>query len=151
MSDHHDRPLPRGVMIALAAVVAFTIVAVAVARLSGFDPSQGPSAAEVASRDLRFIDVGDGHLDVYDVATGTRLERLAPDEDGFIFGLLRTLERERRKHGASMDAPYRVTYREDGHFTLEDRTTAFFVELRAFGSTNERAVGRFLTVPQTSE
>ncbi len=147
----HDSPFPRGVLIAMAALVGFTILAVAVARLTGFDPSQGDLAAEVASRDLRFVEVEQGDLAVYDASTGVLLETLSAGDDGFIRGLLRTLERERRKHAVALDAPYRVTYRADGHFTLEDQSTDFLINLRAFGATNEHALGRFLAPPAAAQ
>ncbi|MCG6897627.1 MAG: phosphonoacetaldehyde hydrolase [Thiocapsa sp.] len=145
MSEFHDRPFPRGVLIAVASLIGFTILAIAVARLSGFDPSQGPRPAEVAGRDLLFIEIGQGELAVHDAASGSLLETLPAGEDGFIRGVLRTLARERRIHDVEPDAPFRLSLREDGHVTLEDRTTDFFVDLKAFGATNEAAFGRFLS------
>lgn len=144
----HDRPFPRHILIAIAALVGFTILAVALARITGYDPTQIPLEAEVAGRDIRFVDGDRGDLNVYDASTGVLLEVIPPDEDGFIRGLLRTLERERGKHGVDLDGPYRVSYRADGHFTLEDGSTEFLVSLRAFGATNEAAIGRFLSPQQ---
>jgi putative photosynthetic complex assembly protein len=147
----HDRPFPRGVLIAVASLIGFTILAIAIARLSGYDPSQAPASPEVAVRDLRFVEVGEGNIAVYDDATGELLETLPPESDGFIRGVLRTLIRERRMHGVDPDGPYRLSLRENGRFTLDDPTTDFFIDLRAFGLTNEAAVGRFLSASPTAE
>jgi putative photosynthetic complex assembly protein len=105
-------------LIAVASLIGFTILAVAVARLTGFDPSQAPVSPEVAVRDLNFVEIGQGDLAVYDAESGVLLETLPPGEDGFIRGVLRTLERERRMHGVALDGPYRVSLRENGRFTL---------------------------------
>lgn len=145
MSDMHDQPFPRGILIAIASLVGFTIFAVAVARLTGFDPSQAPVSPVVQVRDLRFEDAGDGDLAVYDHATGALVEMLPPEGDGFIRGVLRTLARERRMHSVDPNGPYRLSLRENGRYTLEDPTTDFLVDLRAFGPTNEAAVGRFMS------
>ncbi len=149
MSDMHDQPFPRGILIAIASLVGFTILAVGVARLTGFDPSQAPLSPAVQVRDLRFVEVGEGELAVYDDATDALLEKLPPQGDGFIRGVLRTLARERRMHSVDPDGPYRLSLRENGRYTLEDLTTDFFVDLRAFGPTNEAAVGRFLSASPT--
>ncbi|WP_296804823.1 photosynthetic complex assembly protein PuhC [Thiocapsa sp.] len=151
MTELHDRPFPRSMLIAVASLIGFTILAVAVARLTGFDPSQAPVSPEVAVRDLSFVEVGQGDLAVYDAESGVLLETLPPGEDGFIRGVLRTLERERRMHSVALDGPYRLSLRENGRFTLEDQTTDFFIDLRAFGPTNEAAVGRFLSAQPAAQ
>jgi putative photosynthetic complex assembly protein len=151
LTELHDRPFPRGVLIAVAALIGFTILAVGFARLTGFDPSQAPLSPEVAVRDIRFVDVGDGDLAVYDDATGALLETLPPEADGFIRGVLRTLLRERRMHSVDLDGPYRLSLRENGRYTLEDQTTEFFIDLRAFGPTNEASFARFLSKAPTLE
>jgi putative photosynthetic complex assembly protein len=151
LTELHDRPFPRGVLIAVASLIGFTILAVAIARLAGFDPSQEPVSPAVAVRDLNFVEIDQGHLAVYDASSGALLETLPPGEDGFIRGVLRTLARERRMHEVAPDGPYRVSLRENGRFTLEDPTTEFFIDLRAFGPTNEAAVGRFLSAPPTAQ
>jgi len=145
LTELHDRPFPRGLLIAVASMIGFTILVVGAARLTGFDPSQAPVTPEVAARDLRFVELEPGDIEVYDATTGILLETLPQGEDGFIRGLLRTLARERRMHGVDPDGPYRLSFRENGHFTLEDQTTDFFIELRAFGATNEASVARFLS------
>ncbi|WP_242467333.1 photosynthetic complex assembly protein PuhC [Thiocapsa imhoffii] len=146
----HDRPFPRGILIALAALIAFTVLAVGIARLSGFDPSQEPRSPATVMRDVRFVDADNGFLQVYDFDTGELIEAIEPNEDGFLRGLLRTLLRERRLHQTDLDGPYRVSLRENGHFTIEDLSTDFYVDLRPFGRDNEAAIGRFVASPQTS-
>jgi putative photosynthetic complex assembly protein len=105
---------------------------------------------EAEARDLTFVEVDGGDLAIYDAATGDLLESVPPGKDGFIRGVLRTLERERRKHGVALDGPYRVSRRENGRYMLEDQATGFLIDLRAFGPTNEAAVGRFLPPQPTT-
>jgi putative photosynthetic complex assembly protein len=150
LTELHDRPFPRGILIAIASLVGFTILIVGIARLTGYDPSQAPLSPEAAARDLTFVEVGRGDLAIYDAATGDLLETVPPGQDGFIRGVLRTLERERRMHGVALDGPYRVSRRENGRYMLEDQATGFRIDLRAFGPTNEAAVGRFLESQPTT-
>lgn len=146
MSDLHDRPVPKGALIAIASVVVFTILAVGIARLTGFDPRQATLSPEIASLDLRFDEVESGELLVWG-PDDTLIERVPVGEDGFIRGLLRTLHRERRMHGVDLDGPYRLSLREGGYYLLLDPSTDFTVDLRAFGPDNKAALARFMANP----
>jgi putative photosynthetic complex assembly protein len=95
-----------------------------------------PRPAPVESRDLRFADLPDGSVAVFDARSGASIAQLAPGTGGFVRGALRGLARERRReNGAGEEASFRLATWPDGAFTLEDTVTGHVIDLRAFGRT----------------
>ena len=144
-----QRPFPRGVLIAVAALIGFTIVMVGVARLTGAKMAQAPLTPEAHSRDIRFVDRKDGSTDVYDVATGQVIQTLAPGGEGFIRGILRSMARQRSGYGVSISEPFHLARRTNGDLTLYDPTTGILLDLRAYGVTNEGSFAALIP-PQPS-
>lgn len=145
MSDPFaDRPLPRATLLGAGALVAFTLVAVAVARLGGIETAPVPSVPSLESRDLRFLDQADGAVAVYDLEDGSTVALLPAGSNNFIRGALRGLARERKRQDIGMEPPFRVTRWADGRYTLEDTATQRMIDLRAFGSTNVQAFADLL-------
>jgi putative photosynthetic complex assembly protein len=146
MSDpFRDQPFPVGALIGAAALLAFTLLAVSVARLTGVSPSPMPLAPAVESRDVRFADRPDGAVLVYDAGkAGDLIYVVPPDTEHFLRGVLRGCARERRSMGASETVPFRLTQRADGSVTLEDLATHRVVDLAAFGPTNQEAFAKLL-------
>lgn len=152
MSDpFRDQPFPRGALLAVAALLGFTVVAVGIVRLSTL--GQEPPALEQAetSRSLRFVDQGDGIVFVYDHQTDARIAILEPGTENFIRGVLRALARERRIQDESSNAPFRLNRHSDGRLTLDDPSTGRRVELRAFGQTNVAAFAQLLEAPAAGD
>ncbi|CAH2601018.1 Phosphonate-binding protein [Rhodovastum atsumiense] len=146
MSDpFHNRPIPRGVLIGAGLLIAFTITLAAATRLSGSTEVFAPTAAPVASRDLRFEDRPDGSIVVISAEDGSTVEVLAPGTNGFTRATLRGLARERKRDDLGAVAPFRLTRWADGRLTLEDVATGRRVDLEAFGSSNVQAFGRLLS------
>jgi putative photosynthetic complex assembly protein len=140
MSDPFaDRPLPRATLLGAAALVAFALTAVAAARFGGIETAQPPSAPQLESRDLRFLDQADGAVAVYDLSDGRAVALLAPGSNNFIRGALRGLARERKRQEIGTEPPFRLTRWADGRYTLEDTATRRVIDLRAFGPTNVQA------------
>ncbi len=88
----NNRPFPRGVLIAVAALLSFIIVMISIARLTGMKMELAPVTPEVQTREIKFLDLPEGALGVYDAATGTLLETLPPGE-------WRLYSRRVEKHG----------------------------------------------------
>ncbi|MBK1721672.1 photosynthetic complex assembly protein PuhC [Thiocystis violacea] len=148
MSDAFGgRPFPKGVLIAVAALLGFTIIMISVARLTGFMMPQAPVTAEVQARDIAFLEQTDGSMAVTDVATGEVIQTLPAGSEGFIRGVLRSLARQRRGYDAPLSEPFRLALRESGDYTLEDPVTGILLDLRAFGETNQAAFAELLSVP----
>ena len=132
---------------AVGVVLLACVLAIAAARLSGFEPGTATNALAVASIQLGFADSDDGSVTIYDWDSGAELQTLAPGEGSFIRGVLRSLVRERRSRGLMIDDPFRLTRFDDGSLTLKDPLTDRDIALQAFGPSN---VGAFAVLLESS-
>jgi putative photosynthetic complex assembly protein len=123
----------------IGVVLLACVLAVAAARLSGFETGNAPAADPVASIRLGFADSENGAVNIYVWDSGADLQTLAPGEGSFIRGVLRSLVRERRSRGLLIDDPFRLTRYDDGSLTLDDPLTGREIALQAFGPTNADA------------
>ena len=135
-------PLPRGVVQALAALVAFTLIGVAAVRLSG-ESIRGADAPTAQQRSLRFVDGPGGSVSVIDARTGALIDSVH-GEAGFLRGSLRALARERKKRGLDGGPPFDLIARTDGRLTLSDPATGERLDLESFGPTNAAVYRRWL-------
>lgn len=145
MSEQPFNPLPRKALIAIAALIGFTLLVVVVARLTGYNAHQAPDSPVVKSRDLRFTEGPDGVVAVADAANGTRIAMLPAGNEGFVRGVLRFMERDRRARHTTADTPFRLAVHADGRMTLTDLGSQRVLELNSFGPTNTGAFSGFLT------
>lgn len=143
-SHSHDETIPKGLLVAAAALVLVSLVSVAAVRLSGTQ-IRSPDASPVLTRSLRFEDRSDGSVAVIDGKTGVVLERVQ-GEAGFLRGALRALARERRLRELGPEAAFDLIGRADGRLTLVDPATGGRIDLDSFGPTNAGSFVRLLTV-----
>lgn len=138
---------PRWFLIGAGALVVFSLVSVALVRLTGNGPDQRravePSAVQ---RPLRFEDRPDGSIAVVDGRTG-ELVTAVQGEQGFLRGALRALSRERRARGLGPEQPFQLIARPDGRLTLIDPVTEQRIDLESFGPTNAGTFARLLETP----
>ena len=134
--DHHQQDVPRGILIAAGLMIAFTIALVGAARLELLPEVERPAVDEVVSRDIQFQDSADGSISVVDASAGKEIDRLEPGTNGFLRATVRGLATERKQLGLGSEAPFRLTYWEDGSLSLDDLATGQRVNLEAFGPTN---------------
>jgi putative photosynthetic complex assembly protein len=139
-----DRRFPLGALIGASALIAFSLLATGLARLSGIGTSFVPAAGIVESRALRFEDRADGAVTVSEVGSERLVDVLAPGTNGFIRGVLRGLARERRREDLGTAQPFLLTRWSDGRLSIEDAATHVRIELIAFGPTNIAAFARLL-------
>ncbi len=147
----HHMPVPRGPLLAAAALVIATLVGVATIRVTGVDVSTRSQAAVVAQRALHFEDQPDGSVRVLDARPGQApqlLQVIDPGAGGFLRGALRALVRQRRAAGLGAEAPFVLTARADGRLTLVDPATTERVDLESFGPTNAAVFAQLLAAPQ---
>lgn len=145
MSDPFaDRPLPKGPLIAAAALIGISLVFAATARLTNSLTGVVPEATPVESRDLRFEDGGNAVMLVYATADEQLIAALPTATNGFIWGVLRSFARQRKLNAIAPEQPFRLTRWSDGRVSLEDLATARRVELDSFGPTNANAFARLL-------
>ena len=134
--------LPRGVLMAIAALVLVTLVAVAAVRLSGTNIRE-PDAAVVTQRALLFDDGADGSVVVTDATTGDVAARIH-GEQGFLRGTLRAMARQRRLNGEGKGPPLVLMAHSDGRLTLFDPVTQQRIALESFGPTNAAVFANLL-------
>lgn len=144
MNEPHDRPIPAGLLIGAAALIALAVVFACAARLTGIGATKTPASPQRVMRELRFLDQPDGSIFVYDAGSSRYIGAVAAGGDGFLRGTLRSLVRERRRDGVRSDAPFRIATADGSHLTLEDPATGRRIDLGAFGPTNEQAFARFV-------
>lgn len=141
---HAQETIPRGLLLAMGALVLVSLTAVSAVRLSGVS-IHAPDAAATVTRSLRFEDRADGSVAVIDARTGRQIDAVH-GEAGFLRGALRAMARERRKRELGPEAPFELVGRADGRLTLLDPATAERIDLESFGPTNAATFARLLTV-----
>jgi putative photosynthetic complex assembly protein len=137
--------VPRGALLAIAALVATALLGAATVRLSGIEIRE-PDAPALVVRELRFVDLPDGGVGVDDVRQGVRIATFE-GENGFLRSTLRGLARERRRSGIGEEPPFELVGRADGRLTLIDPTTRRIIDLESFGPTNAAVFARLLPQP----
>lgn len=98
-------------------------------------PDLSRSGGEL-SREIHFVRGAKDSLYVVDVATGATLQSYAAMEGGFVRGVLRPLDHERKRHDVDLDAPYRVVRESGGRLTLRDEASNVEIDVAAFGPTS---------------
>ncbi len=142
MATQPTEVLPRGVLIAIGALLLIALAGTAAVRLSGVSVRE-PDAMTVASRALRFDDGADGSIVITDATTGQPAARIT-GEQGFLRGTLRAVVRERKLRGLVSAVPLQLTSRADGRLTLTDPVTGSRIDLESFGPTNAAVFARWL-------
>jgi putative photosynthetic complex assembly protein len=136
--------VPKGGIIAAAALVLFSLATVTTVRLTGMGEVHMTLPAAVQSRDLQFADGQNGAVLVYDAGDHRLIDTLAPGSNGFVRVVLRGLARERRLGDIGAQPPFRLTRYSGGQITLTDTSTNKQIDLGAFGSTNTEAFARLM-------
>jgi putative photosynthetic complex assembly protein len=134
--------LPRGVLLAIGALMFISMAGTATVRWSGMSIHE-PDAAPASVRVLRFEDGTDGSVLVIDAATGQTAARMT-GEQGFLRGTLRAMARERKRSGLGSEPPFELIGRADGRLTLADPATGQRIDLESFGPTNAAVFARLL-------
>jgi hypothetical protein len=137
-------PFPKWVLMCAGGIIAFSLIAVGLVRITGNGPDQR-AAAPAVQRSLVFLDQKDGGVLVGDGLTGETLTVLY-GEQGFVRGALRALSRERHARGLGAKLPFDLVVRVDGRVTLMDPSTGHRVDLESFGPTNTAEFARFLAM-----
>lgn len=145
---HHNHKIPRGALYGAFAIVLATIVASAFGRATGEGVVAAPSPDPTATREFRFDRDAEGAVAVYTLEAAEPMIVLPADEAGFIAGVLRGLEYERRVRGIDATEGYRLIRSKDGRLTLLDLATDRRIELRGFGRDNYEAFQRLMSLKE---
>lgn len=136
--------VPRGALVLGGAMIGFTILLAASARLFGFGAFHDTLAREVTSRELQFVDMPSGGVRVLDAPGHAVVAELQPGTNGFLRGALRTLTHARRVNGIGAAPPFRLVRYTDGRLILIDPSTQQRVTITSFGPTQVEAFDRLL-------
>ena len=107
------KPFPRGMLIAVAAMVGLSILFAASASLWDFGATRIEYAPVTDSRDLVFKDLKNGSVGVVDAAGQQQIAEVKPGQDGFVRVVMRSMARDRAVRGVGSDVAFRLA-RLDG-------------------------------------
>jgi putative photosynthetic complex assembly protein len=144
------RPFPRAVLIGAALLIGFVILAAAMVRVTGVGGTETPLPPVLESRELVFLDDGQGTTQVQIAGEDGTLAELESGVDGFVLGVMRGMVRERKAYEVPLEEPYVISLREGGVLLFEDPLTGRRIDLRAFGPTNTAAFARLLRAEPAS-
>jgi putative photosynthetic complex assembly protein len=145
--DHHSQQFPKAALLGAAALIAVSLGLVALSRHNGVGATRMPVAEAVTTRELRFEDMANGGITVYDTQAGEVVTTVEPGTNGFLRGVLRSLARERRREEVGPLPPFQLTRWADGRLSLHDPMTGQVVNLEVFGPTNVDVFAQLLTTP----
>jgi putative photosynthetic complex assembly protein len=143
MSELSRSPASPALLLAAFGMAMVAVIGAWIGAGTPRDPLAG-LAPPVLERSLRFVPAEDDALIVVDTDSGAVVKTIAANEDTFIRGMLRGIDRERSVDGVAADVPLTLTAREDGSVTVIDQGTGIVYDLRAFGTTNLAEFARLL-------
>ncbi|MCW2273069.1 putative photosynthetic complex assembly protein [Rhodoblastus acidophilus] len=130
---HHDQNIPRGVLIAAGALIAFALSATYYARTSDVGTVHMPAAQPLQTMLLHFVDQDDGGIVITNASDGAVLVKIAPGANGFVRSMMRGFARARNRSGLGAETPFNLTRWSNGTMSLTDETTGRRIDLDAFG------------------
>jgi putative photosynthetic complex assembly protein len=141
--------LPRGAVPAIGAVLGLAFLGALAGSLQGH--RAGPQSTVLDSRSLRFKDMPDGTVGVFDAVNGLTVDRLPRQSNNFLRALVRGLVNGRHQDNPNPDQAFLLTAWADGRLTLVDSADGRTIELEAFGPTNEAAFMRLLRAKEVEK
>lgn len=153
---NHDIHVPKEALIAAGLLISLTIVAVAVFRIAGLEPTAkiADDDPTLIMRQLRFEDSDQGSVIVREITEGMeeRIVHVVPSgEGGFVRGVLRSFARARRASGIGPEQPFVLKLQSSGTLLLEDPETDQQIDLKAFGPSNIDAFRPMLAYQDTEQ
>ena len=136
--------IPTILMRAVAFLILCSLTIVTAATITGRPVSSTPPASPVVAETQFVLDAEMSGAVRITAPDGRLIADLAPEQGGFISGVARVIEFNRRKVGAPMDAPVSLTRGENGRLAIHDPQTGWSADLMGFGADNARAFARLL-------
>lgn len=144
-----DMRVPRPALFAAAAIMLFSILAAYAGRAGYIDRVSVAQAAPLETRLLSFETLSDKSVAVFDVEANKSLGIREGGDAGFINGVLRGLNHDRRIQGIAFTAPYQLIHTSANRFALADPQTGRRVELLGFGADNDASFARLMSLGRT--
>lgn len=144
ISKKQVETIPRVPLIAMFLLVFVILIAVATFRFSGMPVvSSPPQAKVVAEASLIIKGEQSGAVSVMG-EDGNIIVNLNGDQGGFISGVARVIERERKKINVSVNLPVKIIWRDNNRISIFDPVTNWQADLMGFGADNARAFAELL-------
>ncbi len=137
---------PRLPLYSAIALVALVCTIAVFGRLTDVGTVRVATTTPVDIRDIVFLPGEGDSVIVTDAASGAVIEELGSNQDGFVRGALRGLQRSRTIANVPQTQPFRLIMWEGGAITLSDTGTGERIYLDAFGPDNVAAFSRFLAM-----
>ena len=151
MQNRMSEKIPKAMLRLMFALVVFILISVSVARVSGLSlVGTSPQSEVVAKASLYLFSEKSGYVRVLS-SGGVLLANLSGEEGGFVSGVARAVDQERRKQGVELNAPIEVIWRENGRISVYDSSTAWQADLMGFGADNSRAFAMLLAKAKKGE
>ena len=151
MQNQQLKKMPKAMLRVMIALVVFILIVVSVARVSGLSLVGSPPQSEVvATASLYLLSDKSGGVRVLS-SEGVLLANLTGEEGGFVSGVARAVDYERRKQGVELNTSIEVIWRENGRISVYDPSTAWQADLMGFGADNSRAFAMLLAEAKKGE
>ena len=151
MQNRPSEKIPKAMLRMMFALVVFILISVSVARVSGLSlVGTSPQSEVVAKASLYLFSEKSGYVRVLS-SGGVLLANLSGEEGGFVSGVARAVDQERRKQGVELNAPIEVIWRENGRISVYDPSTAWQADMMGFGADNSRAFAMLLAKAKKGE
>ncbi len=135
--------IPRGLLIAMFALVLSSLALVSFAVLSGRAHVGQPAASAIVAEKEIVLEGHGAKAVTVRAPDGRLLFEMA--HGGFVAVIQNGLERARFVAGADQSAPVRLAAFANGRLAIIDPETGWSVELGSFGSDNKAAFERLMT------
>lgn len=145
-----EKPFPRGILLAGAALLMFSVAAAGTARITGLGVSRPLNSPVIEQHLLSFTKEADGTITVRDAKSGETTAVVPAKNFGFVGVVLQGVAHERRMAQAPADAPLLLSWHEDGRARIEDPETGQRVMLGAFGPGNHAAFAKLFGKGRTT-
>lgn len=137
-------PLPVCIAVVLVAGILLRLVL----QTGGSDGPVSYDEPLATFEDVVFQIRDDGSIAVQQTAGAPPVLVIAPEECGFLRGIIQTQVRPRVRAGVAANAPYRLNLSESGRLIMTDPGTPMKLEAAAFGSTNAAQLRDIFTAIQ---
>ncbi len=141
----HENIIHRRALLALGLMVAFTVTAVGLYRIAGFEPVGVEKGVVVENRFLIFADGQDGAIVILDGETQSVIDTLGSEENGFMRNVLRGFARERTRAKVGGEEPLELMRWSTGHLSLRDPSTGLEIPLSSFAQDMTAPFARLMT------
>ena len=143
--------VPKALLSMMFALVVFILVAVSVARVSGWTLVGTPPQSEIVAKASLYLFSEKNKAVTVLSSKGVLLANLTGEEGGFVSDVARAVDQERRKQGVESNAPIEVIWRENGQISVYDPSTAWQADLMGFGADSSRAFAMLLAKAKKGE